>query len=106
MGEKDIRELIVERVLWVYPAAEKIVLFGSQANGGAMPESDYDLLVVADSELQPARRAARLYMVLRDLGFPFDIIVATPEEYARNIGWRSTVIHAAATTGRLLYEAA
>lgn len=106
MDEQSTRKAIVDRVLEVYPHALKILFFGSRAKGVCHPESDYDLLVVTESPLSPARRAAPLYLALRGLGRPFDILVVTPEEFSRNLGWRSSVIHTAAMEGEPLYEAA
>ena len=106
MGAFSIRNEIVDRVLKVYPDATRILLFGSRARGTDLPDSDFDLLVVAESEFTPARRAAPLHLALRDLGEAFDIIVATQEEYERNLAWQSSVICTAVNEGAILYEAA
>ena len=106
MKTSDIRQEIVDRIMSVYPNVERILLFGSRSRGDAAADSDFDLLVVVQSALSPARRAAPLHLALRGLGAAFDILVATPEEYRRNLTWRSSVVHTAATEGAILYEAA
>ncbi len=84
--------------------AERVVLFGSYANGTVREDSDVDLLVVAATSLPPRRRYAAVRRLLVDYPAAFDIVVKTPEEYAR---WRSVVnhvVHYADQGGRVLYE--
>ena len=106
MTEQETRRTIVERILSIYPGTRKIVLFGSHVHGGARADSDYDVMVMVDSDLSPAKRAAPLHLALRDLGHAFDLIVVTPDEFERNVAWRSSIVHIAATEGEALYEAA
>ena len=84
--------------------AQKVVLFGSYARGVATADSDVDLLVVAETSLPPRKRYAAVRRLLADYPAAFDIIVKTPDEYAR---WRSVVnhvVHFAERSGRVLYE--
>lgn len=60
--------------------ADRIILFGSHATGQATADSDVDLLVVAESELPPHKRAREIYRRIRPMRFPVDIIVVTPDE--------------------------
>jgi len=106
MTEQETRRIIVERVLSIYPGTRKIVLFGSRVHGRARADSDYDVMVMVDSDLSPAKRAAPLHLALRDLGHAFDLMVVTPDEFERNVAWRSSIVHIAATEGEALYEAA
>ena len=106
MTEQETRQIIVERVLSVYPGTRKIVLFGSRVHGRAVADSDYDVMVMVDSDLSPARRAAPLHLALRDLGHAFDLVVVTPEEFERNVAWKSSIVYIAFTEGEPLYEAA
>jgi len=57
---------------------EKIILFGSYAYGTPTPDSDVDLLIVANSRGKDIYTAASLLLYPRL--FPVDIIVATPRE--------------------------
>ena len=66
-------------------AAEQIVLFGSYAKGAARPDSDVDLLVIANLVGDPSvheRRARNLV----DRCFPrVDVVVCTPEDVAEAV---------------------
>jgi predicted nucleotidyltransferase len=99
-------ETIVQRVLGVFPKARKVLLFGSRATGSAAPDSDYDLLVVARTDLSPARRGAAVRLALRGIDASFDVLVVTPEEYDRLVRWKSSVVYRAATEGKVLHDAA
>ena len=84
--------------------AERVVLFGSYAQGEASEDSDIDLLVVAKTTLLPSQRYAAVRRLLADYPAAFDIVVKTPEEYER---WRSVVNHIvyfADKYGKVLYD--
>jgi predicted nucleotidyltransferase len=84
--------------------AERVILFGSYARGKVTKESDIDLLIVAKTSLSPAERYGAVRRLLADVPSSFDIIVKTPEEYAR---WRSVVnniVYFADKYGKVLYE--
>lgn len=59
---------------------EKIILFGSYANGKFNTGSDLDLLIIAESELPSYKRVRPVKNCLRGIGFPIDMLVYTPEE--------------------------
>ncbi len=83
---------------------ERIVLFGSHARDDATETSDADLLLVAKTALPPSWRYAAVRRLLADYPASFDIVVKTPEEYAR---WRTVVNHVvffADKYGTVLYE--
>ena len=72
-------------------------LFGSQAQGSAMPDSDYDVAVLATSSLPPARGFQLASEIGRLLGgAPVDVIPldAAPIELA----------YAVIASGRCVYE--
>lgn len=58
---------------------QKILLFGSYANGRPAEDSDVDLLVIMHHTGQGAEQAARIRQTIRP-GFPLDLIVRTPEK--------------------------
>ena len=85
-------------------AAERVILFGSYAEGSATEDSDIDLLVVAETSLPANERYGAIRRLLADVPAAFDIIVKTPDEYNR---WRSVVNHVvyfADKYGRVIYE--
>ena len=84
--------------------AEKVILFGSYAQGTAKADSDIDLLVVARTNLPAGARYGAVRRLLGDFPAGFDIIVETPEEFAQ---WRTVVNHIvyfADKYGKVLYE--
>lgn len=69
--------------------AERVVLFGSYATGNAGPDSDVDLLIIAESQLPRFKRSRTLYKLFRPYPFAMDLIVYTPQEIEK--GKRSSV---------------
>jgi len=94
---------ITNRIVDVYQP-EKIILFGSYANGTARENSDLDLLIVKDTEELPVDRAALLRKAMRDLVMPMDILVYTPQEIEENRKSKFTFIYQVLKTGKLLYD--
>jgi predicted nucleotidyltransferase len=83
---------------------EQIILFGSHARGTASPESDIDLLVVLPLEGSKRAKQVEMRVALHDIRVPKDIVVATPEEVARQRNIVGTVIRPALREGQVLYE--
>jgi len=83
---------------------EKIILFGSRARGVARPDSDYDILAIAESDLPRYKRSAPIYLALAGLMAPIDVIVYTPAEVEdwRNV--RQAFVTIALREGKVLYE--
>jgi len=84
--------------------AERVVLFGSYAQGDATEDSDVDLLVVADTGLPARERYAAVRRLLADYPAAFDIVVKTPEEYARCRSVVNHIVYFADKYGRILHE--
>jgi predicted nucleotidyltransferase len=82
---------------------DRIVVFGSWARGDAKPDSDLDLMVVAAVRGSLGDRTLVVRGPLLDLPVPMDIVVYTPEEYARLRHWKSSVAGIADREGRVLY---
>ena len=102
LDPKLVEEIVRRIVETVHP--EKIILFGSLARGNARPESDLDLLVIAQSQEPRYRRSAPLYGILSDIFIPMDILVYSPEEVEEWSGVRQAFITTAIREGRVLYE--
>ena len=96
----------VVRALVDSMAVRRIVLFGSRASGKAGLDSDYDLVVVADTALPPEERMYVAHRAIRDLGVPLDILICTPDEHAKLVQWRSSAVATAEAEGKVIYEAA
>ena len=84
--------------------AERVILFGSYAQGTATEGSDIDLMVVAKTSLSARKRYSAVRRLVTDFPASFDIIVKTPDEYSH---WRSVVnnvVSFANKYGKVLYE--
>jgi predicted nucleotidyltransferase len=81
----------------------KIILFGSRARGKGRPDSDFDLIVIVDTDLSPARRTFIANKAVRHLGIPVDIIVYTPEEFDKLASWPSSIVAVAISEGSVLH---
>jgi len=84
--------------------AERVILFGSYAQGTPSVDSDIDLLVVANNSLSPSERYSAVRRLLADVPSSFDIIVKTPEEYARRRSVVNHIVYFADKYGKVLYE--
>ncbi len=83
---------------------EKIILFGSYADGTADEKSDIDLFVVLNTELKPARRYPYIRKMLAGNQVSFDIVVKTPEEFERSKNIVNTISYFANKYGKVIYE--
>jgi predicted nucleotidyltransferase len=96
-------DMIVQRVVETeHP--ERIILFGSRAREAARPGSDYDLLVVKESNQPRYRRSVELYAKLADLPAEVDILVYTPEEIFEWSAVPQAFVTTAVREGKVLYE--
>jgi predicted nucleotidyltransferase len=84
---------------------DRIILFGSHARGEAHRDSDVDLLVVMPlGGKRRHRQTAEIYERCH-AGFPVDIVVRTPEEFAEGLRSRDLFLHDIAREGKVLYAA-
>jgi predicted nucleotidyltransferase len=85
--------------------ARRVLLYGSRARGTARPDSDYDLVVVAEIPGHRHERAVAVRRALRDLDVALDVVVYTPAEwdehrsspysFAHHVDKSAIVLHAA-----------
>ena len=83
---------------------EKIILFGSYANGTATESSDIDLLVISRSMLPRQEREVRLTRQLFGSGVPYDLLVFTPEEVEERLRLNGPFIREILSTGQVVYQ--
>jgi predicted nucleotidyltransferase len=82
---------------------EKIILFGSYAEGNPTPNSDVDLLIIMDTD-QPTWDVSVDISIFLKHTFPIDIIVKTPKEIVNRINNGDFFIKDIIENGKVLYE--
>ena len=100
---EPLLEQIVARIV-EQAQPEKVILFGSRARGDARSSSDFDILVIKESDEPRARREVPLYRALAGLWADVDIIVYTPEEVWEWSAVPQAFVTTAAREGKVLYE--
>jgi len=82
---------------------KRIVLFGSAARGTMGPDSDLDVLVVADEGVHRLHTSQNIYLALDGFGEPVDVVVVSEDDIRRNAGKPGTIIAPALEEGREIY---
>ncbi|MCX7048333.1 MAG: nucleotidyltransferase domain-containing protein [Candidatus Sumerlaeota bacterium] len=103
MLSEETTQGIIDRIVQRFHP-EKIILFGSQARGDATPDSDVDMLIVADTDLPPSERFPAARRLLADYPLAFDLILNTPEEYRRSRSLVNHIVYFAHKYGKVIYE--
>jgi predicted nucleotidyltransferase len=83
---------------------QRIILFGSHAQGVPESDSDLDLLVVMEVQKSKRATAMEIDRALADRGIPLDLVVMTPEEYEKQRRIVGTITKPAAEDGQVVYE--
>ncbi|MCK6621532.1 MAG: nucleotidyltransferase domain-containing protein [Calditrichaceae bacterium] len=83
---------------------ERVILFGSYAQGRPTPDSDVDLLIIAKFEGRPVDKSVEIRLKVRP-PFPVDLIVRTPEKVRERLAMGDAFIKEILTEGIVLYEA-
>ncbi len=102
-SQEELLRLITERIREAVDP-EKIILFGSRGRGDSRVNSDFDLLVIAESNAPRHRRAAGIYQSLWEIMEPIDVVVYTPAEVEEWREVRQAFVTAAIREGRIIYE--
>ena len=102
INQEQINE-ITKRIVGHFKP-QKIILFGSYANGTPTEESDLDLLIIKDSDIPSRLQNRKVRKMLSDLKIPVDVIVKTSEEFQTYKDIIGTVIYPANKFGKVIYE--
>jgi len=81
---------------------EKVILFGSQAEGTTHADSDVDILVI-----MPARNQLDQALKIEQScnpPFPLDILVRTPRNFERRLKEGDSLLREVMAKGKVLYE--
>ena len=84
---------------------DRVILFGSHAEGRATADSDVDLLVIMPTDRSPVDESVAIRLAVRP-PFPVDVLVRTPEMIAHRLAIGDPFIGDILRHGKLLYEAA
>ena len=83
---------------------EKIILFGSYADGAYNDNSDVDLLIVKETSLPVPQRVMEIRKYLSKYHIPKDIVYKTPQEFGRFKHIVNTLDYGIEKHGVILYE--
>ena len=81
----------------------RIVLFGSRARGEASPDSDYDVLVVAQTDVPFVERQGLALLALGKRDFAVDLLMYTPAEAEREAKILGSTLFWAEREGKVVY---
>ncbi len=82
---------------------ERVVLFGSRGRGDAQPDSDYDLLVIANSNMDFVPRQVAARRAVGRIGAALDLLVYTPSEASSAAAIPGTALYWAVLEGKVVY---
>jgi uncharacterized protein len=94
---------IVVRIAQEYDP-DKIILFGSYADGVPDESSDLDLLIIKDSEKSRPERGMEVRRLLFGAMIPMDILVYTHREIMESSDKKYSFVYQALVHGKTLYE--
>lgn len=103
LTQDNVVKTIAERIAQAYHP-ERTLLFGSRAKGLARADSDYDLLIVKETDVPRHKRAAPLFALLADLPVEVDILVYTPAEIRDWGNVKNATVTRAIQEGITIYE--
>lgn len=102
MNRQEEIKKIVEQVIRGYKP-EKIMLFGSCANGRIKSSSDIDLAIIKSTKKTFAQRLKEIAGIVKTWE-PLDVLIYTPKEWQRGIEEGNYFIEEIAKTGKMIYE--
>jgi predicted nucleotidyltransferase len=94
----------VELLRQAAPSAT-IIVFGSCARGQSAEDSDLDVMVIEPSITSRLEEMVRLREVLRPLGIPADVLVASKDTFEYWSDTPNTIYYEVAREGRVFHAA-
>lgn len=102
---EELTAEIVRRVTSV-ASPDRILLFGSAAQGEMTPDSDIDLLILETAPGDCRDEARKVQRALRGLGFPFDVIVMATSRFEERKDVIGGLAYPANKYGKVIYAVA
>lgn len=102
IANEQIKDISMKIVNNINP--EKIILFGSYANGNNNEDSDLDLIIVKQSNLPKHKRGIEIRRLFYGLLIPMDLKIYTPEEYNNELNNKYSFLYTAIKGSKILYE--
>lgn len=84
-------------------APERVILFGSHADGSARPDSDVDLLVILEFQGKPFWKSLEILDRMNP-SFAVDLLARLPGDTRERYELRDPLIRDAIDHGKVLYE--
>jgi len=100
--DPQLERIIGKIVDFIHPV--KIILSGSRARGDARPDSDYDLLVIYDEEMERLDVMVAIHRLFRAPKFSLDLFAMKPKDFISQSTVPSTLANLVADTGLVVYE--
>ena len=100
MSEAEFLKLISDRLATQFDV-KRIVLFGSRARGTATADSDYDVLVIVESEIPFVERQGVALLALGKHPYPVDLLVYTADEAAAEAAMLGSAVYWAEKEGKV-----
>jgi predicted nucleotidyltransferase len=97
--EQQVSEYVVTQLVRSFPV-QRIILFGARTRGDTTKDSDYDFLVVMETDGKPSRRGMELRQKARLPRIPMDFMVRTPLEWEKGFPLQKEIV----SEGTVLFE--
>src|SRR5947209_1125299 len=89
--DRNLIEEVTQRIVSSFNPT-RIVLFGSHARGEGGTESDLDLMVEMETELDFYERIRQITSIFGNRLWPMDVLVYTPQEVERDKDVNGTMV--------------
>jgi predicted nucleotidyltransferase len=95
---ENIKNIIVNKF-----QPDKIILFGSYANGLQNKNSDLDILIIKDMKQPRYQRSREVRKLLREFCFPMDILIYTNSEFEKWRDVKNSFVYQVLQNGKIIY---
>lgn len=100
--DKTLEE-IIQRILNKI-SAQKIILFGSRSREDFREDSDYDLLVICDDDIDVKKLSKEIYSQFIGINKGIDVIIRPQKYIKKNLKQVNSFIASIVKEGKVIYE--